>query len=164
MNKWIEPDRIPDDLAHSLLSITPSVHINMQIWPCEFTLKDGSVSPRVLVFLSPKYYHDSEDIIMARDVAEIRESPHRLPAIWSNHLYSQGESGMDYFMYRVHYEDGSHSDVITPSYVDYPEWPQGKTNEDISKVESHKQFTQPFDSGDKKRAKFKRCYFRKENA
>ena len=160
MNEWLISELFRDDVALSLLRFAPSVYYNQVSWPCEVTLNDGSIFSRVIIRRAEKYYHDSNEIIPASRIVEIRESPFRLPSTWSNSIYSEGETGMDYFCYRTHFKDGSTTDFVTPSIVDFPEFSDGKTSEDVLKVETFHQLSQPFDYKDGKSSKYCRCYFR----
>jgi hypothetical protein len=67
-------------------------------------------------------------------VAEVRDSPTRLPARFANELYQQGETGMGYTIFTVVFSDGTRQACVTSTGVDFIQYPPGKGSLDVTAV------------------------------
>jgi hypothetical protein len=155
-----EAESLSDAVVRQLIVIPQSHYCNMALWPCQVTLLDGRILPRVLVRCSKQYYEDNDLFIPASQVSAISESQFRLPARWANIVYAHGESGMDYFMFRVFFRDKTHIDVTIGSTIDFIPYPEGKTVADVFTVEPWGRLTQPFARDTPLPPTFYRCVFR----
>lgn len=140
-----DSESLSDAIIRQLIAVPQSHNCNMAIWPCQATLRDGRVLPRVLFLRSKQYYEGSDYYVPASQVVAVSESPFRLPAMWANVVYAHGESGMDYFMFRVFFRDDTHMDVTICSFVDFIPYPGGKTATDVLRVEHWRRLKPPFD-------------------
>ena len=75
--------------------------------------------------------------VKLEDVAEIFESPTRLPVKFANALYRAGESGMGYTMFTVRFRGGGERAVVTGNAIDFISLPPGQTPADIIEVVPH---------------------------
>lgn len=133
-------------LKSQLDRIVPSVDGNLEYFPCCVRMKDGREIDRVYVVSAQPYIvnwgvwpdqdpHKFE--IRLEDVAEIRESPMRLPPRFANELYRAGESGMGYTVFTVTFRDGSDRSYVTGNAIDFVVLPHGKGVRDIVAVTPH---------------------------
>ena len=72
-----------------------------------------------------------------RDVADIKDSPSRLPVQFARKLYEAGESGMGYTVFTVSFSDGSHQAYVTGNAIDFIEYPDGQTPATVVDVLPH---------------------------
>lgn len=137
---------IPSSLLGKLEQIKPSRHGAISYFPCRVRLHDGSFRDRVYVLPAAEYIKQwgvypeddrGKDSIRIEDIADLQESPLRLPAEFANELYAHGESGMGYFTFRVRFRNGAARSYVTGSAVDFVPFPTGMTGADIVKVEPH---------------------------
>ena len=77
---------------------------------------------------------DAKRLIQVEDVAEVRDSPTRIPARFANELYQQGESGMGYTIFTVVFSDGARQACVTGTGVDFIQYPPGKGPLDVTAV------------------------------
>lgn len=128
-----------------MLEGVPSVQdMGLNLWPCQVRLKDGSVYPRVYLAEAKEYQDawivwpdqdpDKQDLDI-RDVSLIEPSPFRLPEKYARSLYSEGESGMGFFVYKVVFDDGEELILVSGNLVDFIPYPEGKSAVDIVSVE-----------------------------
>lgn len=106
-------------------------------YPCAVTLIDGTIHERAYCNLFARY-SDAGDWINPETVAEIRESPHRLPVHLARLLYAAGESGMGYQICTLHFR--TKPDVVytnSACYLDFPALPQGYDMRDLVGVTPH---------------------------
>jgi len=76
--------------------------------------------------------------IHIQNVQKIQETPNRLPAKFANSLYSEGESGMGYYKFKVVFKDGEESSYVTGSLVDFIKYPNGYSQGMIDNIVHHK--------------------------
>lgn len=102
--------------------------------PCAVTMKDGTIHERAYLVESLTCYSDLSWWLDIRDVADIRESPHRLPAQLAAPLYSSGETSMGAQRYSIEFQDGPVVECVNDLYnCDFPDLPTGY---DISMIKS----------------------------
>ena len=141
------PD-LPSNLRQQLARIPPSVSGSLRYFPCLVRLKDGRTLDRVYVVEARSYMthwgvwpdqdsHKKE--VRIEDVAEIHESPSRLPADFATELYRAGESGMGYVVFTVRFSDGTEQSYVTGNAVDFVSLPSGKSGSDIAGVIPHRE-------------------------
>lgn len=132
-------------LRRQLEAVEPSLDDGFEYRPCEVTLVDGSVKSHVYVQSSIPYFEmwgvDPEDdegksLVSVDDIAEIRSSPHRLPAALATKLYRSPESGMGWRVFTLHFIGGDALLCLTGNAVDFLAWPEGITPADVADVES----------------------------
>jgi hypothetical protein len=75
--------------------------------------------------------------IRIEDVAEVQDSPTRLPARFANEIYRNGESGMGYTIFTVKFSDGLRQACVTGNAVDFIRYPLGKGPKDVAAVIPH---------------------------
>jgi hypothetical protein len=130
-------------LMAQLQAVEPSIGWNIEYRPCEVTLLDGSVKSHVYVQSSIPYYEvwgiDPEDdsgksSVLVEEIAEIHSSPYRLPPALATRLYSAGESGMGYCVFKLVMKNGQTLDCLTGNAVDFLEWPEHFGPEDVADV------------------------------
>ena len=146
-------------VIRQLIAIPQSHYCNIGFWPCQATLLDGRILPRVIIRCSKQYYEDSDLFIPASQISAVSESQFRLPAMWANVVYAHGETRMSSFMFRVFFRDKTHIDVSLGSTIDFIPYPDGKTATDVFKVEPWKYLTQPFTASTLPSPTFYRCVF-----
>ena len=137
---------ISSALLAKLEQVTPSRDGATSYYPCLLRMRDGSVIQRAYVMPAAEYIKRwgsfPEDdrgkrSVRIEDVADLQESPHRLPPEFANELYANGESGMGYFAFRVRFRNGGVRSYVTGSAVDYSPLPTGITPGDVARVEPH---------------------------
>lgn len=130
-----------------LVRIIPSTHFGLDYHPCIATLKDGRKIDYVYVVEQESYirvwgvYPEDDPgkaSVPVNEVADLSESPSRLPAALANKLYEAGESGMGYYIFTVVFADGLECAYTSESAVDFILIPEGYTNHDITDVLPHK--------------------------
>jgi hypothetical protein len=109
-------------------------------------LKDGRVLDTVYIVPEMPYtkywgvYPEDDkhkSWIRIEDIAQVAESPNRLPARFANEIYSQGESGMGYTIFTVVFGDGQKQACVTGNAVDFIRYPPGKSSKDVVAVIPH---------------------------
>jgi len=70
-------------------------------------------------------------------IANLRESPTRLPPDIADQIYEAGESGMGYCLFTLRFRDGSEHAFATGNAVDFPILPDGKSPDEIISVTPH---------------------------
>ena len=75
--------------------------------------------------------------VSVSDIADLWESSLRLPPHWADYIYEQGESGMGYCCFRLHFRDGSSQAYLGGNAIDFVRLPAGRTYSDIVRVERH---------------------------
>ena len=134
--------RLPGHLRDRLAAIpaTPNGY------PCLATLTDGSERDWVYVAEAFPWFEswgvwpeddDAKHALSLDDVADLRESPSRLPPHISQTLYDAGESGMGYVLFTLRFRDGSEQAFGAGNAVDFPDLPAGKRAADIVSVTPH---------------------------
>ena len=72
--------------------------------------------------------------IRIEDVFAVEESHTRLPALFADELYRNGESGMGYTIFTVVFADGQWQACVTGNAVDLIRYPPGKGSRDVVAV------------------------------
>jgi hypothetical protein len=157
--RMTEAEILSDTVIRQLIAIPQSHNCDVALWPCRTNLGDGRQLERVLFQRSKNYYQDSSLFIPASQVIGVSESRYRLPAMWANVIYAHGETGMDYFMFRVFFRDGTRQDVTTASFIDFVPYTNDKTAADVLRVEHWKQLQQPFDHSNPPVPTIYKCIF-----
>lgn len=68
------------------------------------------------------------------EIADLEESPYRLPPALASALYRAGESGMGYYSFTMIMRDGRQIPCVTGDAVDFPCLPPGTTFRDVLDV------------------------------
>jgi hypothetical protein len=134
---------LPRHIQESLRGIESTQNGEIVYFPCSVTLTGGEV--RDTVYFMPEkpvmkmwgvYLEGAgaKRLIRVEDVAEVRDSPTRLPARFANELYLQGESGMGYTIFTVVFSDGARQAYVTGDGVDFIDYPPGKGPLDVAAV------------------------------
>ena len=137
---------LPDDLALALRAIRPVDGGRVIYYPCAVTLRDGSKLDNV--YLSPADQWISvwgvwpdEDRgkkeVPIEKVAALQPSSSRLPDHIADKIYRAGESGMGYSIFTLIFSDGSRQAYGTGNAVDFIEYPDGKSQDDVVDVIPH---------------------------
>src|SRR5690242_4336614 len=101
--------KLPIELKHQLAMIepsTPSGENSLRIYPCAGRLRDGTRLERICLvaefpFVQFAYAGAAsvelpQNQVSIKDIVQLTESPHRIPARFANQLYEAGETGMGY--------------------------------------------------------------------
>jgi hypothetical protein len=135
--------KLTENLWSQLERIPPSHDHGVEYRPCRVSLVNGKRVDCVYVVAEGPYFKiwgvwPEEDrrkgFIHIQDVAEIGESPSRLPPAIADELYQAGESGMGYYRFTLVFSDGFSQAYVTGDAVDFVPFPVSKTNKDILKV------------------------------
>ena len=136
-------------IREALKTIEPSHDRQMVYFPCRAVLKSGEACDTVYIVDTDteepyiKYWgvYPENDRgkrwIRMEDVAEVQESPIRLPAQFANEIYKNGESGMGYTIFTVVFADGTQQACVTGNAVDFIVYPIGKGPNDVAAVIPH---------------------------
>ncbi len=137
---------IRDDLAH----IEPSIGMggaNTRHFPCAAVLKSGK-EIRCVCFMERGLYmrewgvrpedDPGKKLIRLEDVACVTASPFRLPPAFATRLYAGGESGMGYQIFTVQFRDGFEQAYLLGNLVDFIDYPQGRSPDDVVNILPHK--------------------------
>jgi hypothetical protein len=101
---------LPRHIQEGLQAIEPTHDGDLTYFPCSATLTSGDVldtvyfMPERPVMKLWEGYLQSDGaklLVRVENVAEVRDSPTRIPARFANELYKQGESGMGYTIFTV---------------------------------------------------------------
>ena len=142
----MQVEEISESLKQQLLGVKPSRFWAMEYRPCQVKLQNGEIIDRVYVAEVDTYMEiwgvlPDEDTgkkyIVIEEVAEILESPTRMPVALANKLYEAGESGMGYCLYQMKLDNGQMIDVLSGNAVDFPPIPNGLTTQNIKEVFPH---------------------------
>lgn len=135
--------RLSNELARQLAAIPASDDLYR---PCKVVLKDGAVLDRIYVVDALPYVQiwgiwpeddRGKRSLDLNTVAQITESPSRLPVEFADILYREGESGMGYTVFTVCFRDGSSLAVMAGNAVDFIEYPEGQSPETVTSVLPH---------------------------
>ena len=144
MNRKYKP--IPGSLHDKLAQIEPSESYGLKYYPCRVTLTDGRQVDHVYVVEQEPYskiwgvYPEDDSgksSVLIEGVADLEESPSRLPPALANKLYEAGECGMGYTIFTVVFKDGSRQSFVTGNAVDFISFPECKKRGDIQDVLPH---------------------------
>jgi hypothetical protein len=134
-------------LRQQLEQIKPSIAGGLQYYPCAAKLINGEVLSCVYFAWDEAYikswgvYPETDrgnNWVRLQDVAEVGDSPCRLPAKFATKLYKHGESGMGYTIFTVVFSDLSRQAYGTGNAVDFIRYPDGKGPKDVLWVLPHK--------------------------
>ncbi len=127
-----ERSQLSDSQREQLARVMPSIDRRLRYHPCSVRLSNGKTYSRVLLSEYSTWYEewgiDPEDdpdkrSIDVKRVEDIWESPHRLPAHIATKIYTQPESGMGYYRFKLTLDDGRSVDCLTGNVVDFLKWP-----------------------------------------
>lgn len=137
---------LPDHVQEALKGIEPSGGRELLYYPCRAILKSGEAFDAVYIVAEKPYmkhwgvYPENDHgkrWIKMEDIAEVGESPIRLPAQFANEIYRNGESGMGYTIFTIVFADGSRQAYGMGNAVDFIRYPNGKGPKDIVAVIPH---------------------------
>jgi hypothetical protein len=133
-------------VREALKSIEPSRDGELVYYPCRTVLTSGEAFDTVYIVPEKPYvkqwgvYPENDSgkrWIRMEDLAQVQESPTRLPAQFANELYRNGESGMGYTIFTVVFADGLRQAYVTGNAVDFILYPTGKGPKDVLAVLPH---------------------------
>jgi hypothetical protein len=119
---------LPEHIRAGLDGIDPSRDGDLVYHPCRVVLKSGEGFDTVYIVPEKPYLkhwgvYPEDDKgkrwIRIEDVAEVEDSPTRLPARFADELYRNGESGMGYTIFTVVFADGQRQACVTGNAVDF---------------------------------------------
>ena len=133
-------------VREALKDIEPSQDGELVYYPCRAILKSGEACDTVYIVPEKPYikywgvYPENDSgkrWIRMEDIAEVEESPIRLPAQYANEIYKNGESGMGYTIFTVVFADGVRQACVSGNAVDFIRYPLGKGPKDVVAVIPH---------------------------
>jgi hypothetical protein len=137
---------LPAHLRTALEKIQPSVDSDLSYYPCRVRLRDGRGLDTVYIEPDQSYFKQwgiwpeddrHKSWIRIEDVAEVEDSPTRLPARFADEIYRHGESGMGYTIFTVVFAGGLRQACGTGNAVDFIQYPPGKGPADVVAVIPH---------------------------
>lgn len=146
LEKHITYTSLPPHVQEALKDIEPSQDGELVYYPCRTVLKSGEACDSVYIVPENPYlkywgvYPENDRgkrWIKMEDIAEVAESPVRLPAQFANEIYRNGESGMGYTIFSVVFSDGSRQAYGMGNAVDFIRYPNGKGPKDVVAVIPH---------------------------
>lgn len=142
----MQVEEISEALKQQLLEVEPSRVWTIEYRPCQVKLQNGEIIDRVYVAEVVTYMEiwgimpdedKAKKHLLIEEVAEIQESPSRMPVELANKLYEAGETGMGYCLYKMKLDNGQTIDVSSGNEVDFPPIPNGFTTKNIKEVFPH---------------------------
>src|ERR1700733_7625734 len=133
-------------IRDALKSIEPSRDGELAYYPCRVVLKSGPAFDTVYIVSEKSYvkqwgvYPENDRgkrRIRMEDIAEVEESPARLPAEFANEIYRNGESRMGYTIFTVVFADGLRLACASGNAIDFIRYPIGKCPKDVVAVIPH---------------------------
>lgn len=133
-------------IREALKTIEPSHDGQMVYFPCRAVLKSGEACDTVYIASEEPYvkhwgvYPENDQgkrWIRMEDVAEVQESPIRLPAQFANEIYRNGESRMGYTVFTVVFADGVRQACESGNTIDFIRYPLGKGPKEVVAVIAH---------------------------
>ena len=133
-------------IREALTGIEPSRDGELVYYPCRAVLKSGEAFDTVYIVSEKPYVkhwgvYPENDLgkrwVRMEDIAEVQESPTRLPAQFANEIYRNGESGMGYTIFTVVFADDVRQACATGNAVDFIQYPIGKGPKDVVAVIPH---------------------------
>ncbi len=103
--------QLPGHVSESMSRIEPNKDGELAYFPCRVKLKSGLALDTVYIESEQPYLKawgrypedfNGKHWIRIEDVAEVEESPTRLPARFATRLYREVESGMGYTIFTRH--------------------------------------------------------------
>jgi len=146
LEKYVTYSPLLAHVRESLKGIEPSGSGNLLYYPCRVVLKSGEACDTVYIVPEKPYiehwgaYPENDSgkrWIRMEDIAEVEESPIRLPAQYANEIYKNGESGMGYTIFTVVFADGVRQACVSGNAVDFIRYPLGKGPKDVVAVIPH---------------------------
>jgi hypothetical protein len=146
LEKHVTYSPLPPHVQEALKGIEPSNDGELLYYPCRAVLKSGEACDTVYIVSENPYikywgvYPENDRgkrWIKMEDIAEVAESPIRLPAQFANEIYRNGESGMGYTIFTVVFSDGSRQAYGMGNAVDFVRYPNGKGPKDVVAVIPH---------------------------
>ena len=137
---------LPEHTHLRLSAIEPSHDGELVYYPVRAVLKSGEILDTVYIVPEKPYlkywgvYPEADKgkrWIRIEDVAEVEDSPTRLPAKFANEIYRNGESGMGYTIFTVVFANGFRQACVTGNAVDFIRYPPGKSPKDVVAVIPH---------------------------
>ncbi len=137
---------IPRSLWRRLRRVRASRDGLLHLRPCRALLKDGRFVDRVYlveeeaylrVWRTPPGEDPARRALPIEAVADVAESPTRLPARIADRLYRAGESGRDYTVFTLILASGRRLHYQTGHAVDFPQWPDDVTPDLVADVLPH---------------------------
>ena len=133
-------------LRKQLERIQPSVLRGVNYYPCAAKLVNGDILSCVCLVQDEAFIKlcggvDPESFprgnrVLVQEVADVSESPLRLPARCARKLRRHGESGMGYFVFTVVFTDLSRQ-AYGGGSVDFIQYPEGKGPKNVLWVIPH---------------------------
>ncbi|MFC5865070.1 hypothetical protein ACFPT7_22370 [Acidicapsa dinghuensis] len=146
LEKHVTYSPLPPHVQEALKGIEPSHDGELLYYPCRAVLKSGEACDTVYIVSENPYikywgvYPENDRgkrWIKMEDIAEVAESPLRLPAQFANEIYRNGESGMGYTIFTVVFSDGSRQAYGMGNAVDFVRYPNGKGPRNVVAVIPH---------------------------
>src|ERR1017187_1090437 len=146
LQKLIKYSPLLPHIREALKIIEPSRDGELVYYPCRAVLKSGEACDTVYIVSEEPFvkhwgvYPENDPCkrwIRMEDIAEVRESPIRLPAQFANEIYRSGESRMGYTVFTVVFADGVRQACDTGNAVDFIRYPIGKGPKDVVAVIPH---------------------------
>lgn len=133
-------------IREALKTIEPSRDKEFVHYPCRAVLKSGDAFDAVYIVAERQYakqwgvYPENDPRkrwIRIEDIAEVQESPTRLPAQFANEIYRNSESRMGYTVFTVVFSGGLRQACETGYAVDFIHYLSGKSPKDVVAVIAH---------------------------
>ena len=146
LEKQITYSPLLPHVREALKGIEPSQDGELVYYPCRAVLKSGEACDTVYIITEETYikywgvYPENDHgkrWIRMEDIAQVEESPIRLPAQYANELYKDGESGMGYTIFTIAFADGTRQACVSGNAVDFIRYPVGKGPKDVVGVVTH---------------------------
>jgi hypothetical protein len=146
LEKHITYSPLLPHVQEALKGIEPSHDGELFYYPCRAVLRSGEACDSVYIVPEEPYikywgvYPENDRgkrWIRMEDIAEVEESPIRLPAQFANEIYKNGESGMGYTIFTIVFADGSRQAYGTGNAVDFIRYPDDKGPKDVVAVIPH---------------------------
>lgn len=134
-------------LKHQLEGIVPvQTSAELWVWPCEVRLHSGLTMDRVYLARAAPWFEvwgvwpDQDpwkSEVDVRDVADVRDSPTRIPAHWAEKPYRGTNGGMGGAVFALIFRDGYRLTVRGGDAHDFIDYPEGYGPSDIVDVDCH---------------------------
>lgn len=137
---------LPPHLRKAWEAVSPSHDRHIEYRPCSLRLVDGTTESCVYVMHAQEYIlhwgvwpgrQPWQRLIPLSQVADLEESPYRLPIHIADQIYAFGETGMGYVAFTLVFVDGATAQYAAGNAVDFVVLPEGKRMADIAAVERH---------------------------
>jgi hypothetical protein len=148
------------DFISRIESIEPSDTGPQKHRPCRLVLNDGRIVQRAICVEDHRGF-TTAGWIHPDTVAKIELSPERMPATLASKLYAAGESGMGYVIFKMKMKDGTSHVFGTGNVVDFPDFPEGYSTDDVEDVFPH-QGREESKQGYRRGRSFEWCFYVKK--